>query len=235
VYARRLGDDVLDFGHRGWVYEESFLFYDHKTDSLWVQATGQAVHGPFKGRVLERLPTTQTTWTAWRQQHPKTLVLGRPFDQTREFWDDSNWMYHLSGKGVAHSYMKPLSFGLAVVLPGAQKLYPFAELAQGPVVQDEVGGVPILVVYLPGPRTALAFDRRQGDEVLTVAPIETGERAVTLKDSGGSTWDGASGRCVSGPRQGAGLRQVTSTLFVVENWPLHYPNGPLYKAPPKVP
>jgi hypothetical protein len=58
VYARRVKGEVLDFGHRGWLYEESFLFYDRQTDSLWVQATGEAVHGPYKGTRLERLPAT---------------------------------------------------------------------------------------------------------------------------------------------------------------------------------
>ena len=42
MYARRVNGEVLDFDHRGWLYEESFLFYDFKTDSLWVQATGEA-------------------------------------------------------------------------------------------------------------------------------------------------------------------------------------------------
>jgi hypothetical protein len=232
VYARRLGDEVLNFGHRGWLYEDSFLFYDRKTDSLWVQATGQAVHGPLKGRVLDRLPATQTTWTAWRQQHPDTLVLGRPFQRTDKYWHDAYRANYETGKGIAYDRHKPVSFGLAVVLPGAQKLYPFPELAQGPVVLDEVGGVPIVVVYLPGLKTALAFDRRQGDEVLTFAATETGERAVRLKDGAGSTWNGATGRCVNGPRQGAQLRQVVSTQFVVENWPLHYSKGQRYSAPP---
>ena len=76
MYARKVGDQVLDFDHRGWLYEESFMFYDYQTDSLWVQATGQAVDGKYKGTKLDRLPATQTTWSEWRRLKRRHLRTG---------------------------------------------------------------------------------------------------------------------------------------------------------------
>ena len=231
MYARRVGKEVLDFGHRGWLYEESFLFYDHKTDSLWVQATGQAVYGPYKGTRLARLPATQTPWSEWRRRHPDTLVLGRPPGLTARYWEDSYDTYYATGRGIRYRRDQPLTFGLALVLPDVQKLYPFAEFDDKQIVHDRVGGVPVLIVYLPASRTALAFDRRQDGEVLKFKVVQSGEREVKLADrSTGSIWTGSTGRCVSGPRQGAWLRQLISTQFVVENWPLHYPQAPVYRS-----
>ena len=115
MYARRVKGEVLDFGHRGWLYEESFLFYDTRTDSLWVQATGEAVHGPFKGTRLERLPATQTTWGQWRRHHPDTLVLGQGRAEKLRYAHDSYERYYQMGGGVRHKKTGPLTIGLAVL------------------------------------------------------------------------------------------------------------------------
>src|SRR5205807_2357618 len=66
VYARGGTGKVVDCDHRGWIYEEAFLFYDFKSAGPWVQATGEAVDGRLKGARLERLPATQTTWERWK-------------------------------------------------------------------------------------------------------------------------------------------------------------------------
>ena len=52
---------------------------------------------------------------------------------------------------------------------------------------------------------------------------------VTLIDrQTGSTWSGLTGCSTTGPAKGTQLRQFNTTQFVVENWPLHYPDAPIY-------
>jgi hypothetical protein len=232
VYARRVKGTVLDFSHRGWLYEESFLFYDYQTDSLWVQATGEAVHGPYKGTQLERVPSTQTTWKEWRTLHPQTRVLSRLLEQKFAYTHDSYTRYYNTGHGVKYQRYAPLHFGLAVVFPAAQKLYPFDVLEKHPVIADRLGTEPVLVVYHAATHTAVAFDPRYQGQLLTFGTPEVTADEVLLKDrQTGSTWSGLTGRCITGPAQGAQLRQWPSTQFVVENWPLHYPKGAVYAAP----
>lgn len=234
MYARRLNGEVLDFDHRGWLYEESFLFYDLKTDSLWVQATGEAVHGRLRGSRLQRLPATQTTWSQWRRQHPDTLVLGRPASLSPKYHRDSYADYYATGRGINYKRYKALEFGLAVVLPTGQKLYPLAELAKSPVVHDELADRPVLIVYHPASRTAVAFGRLLGDQRLDFQLDESQAHDVLLKDAEtGSKWSGLTGRCLSGPLQDRQLAQLTTTQFVVENWPLHYPAAAIYSADKK--
>lgn len=232
MYARRVGDRVLDFRHRGWLYEDSFIFYDRQTDSLWVQATGEAVHGHYKGTRLKRLPGTQTTWGEWRQLHPDTLVLSRPRAGTMNFWEDSYRNNYATGKGVMHDHHKANTFGLAVVLPGGQKLYPLAALEKTPLVADRVAGQPVVVVFHPAGRTAVAWDPRLDGRTLDLQRAEVQEADVLLKVRGtGSTWSGLTGRCLAGPDKGRQFRQVTTTNFLVENWPFFYPQAPVYQPP----
>jgi hypothetical protein len=78
----------------------------------------------------------------------------------------------------------------------------------------------------------VAFDRRHKGRELDFGPAQVEEKDVRLTDrQTGSVWSGLTGRCLQGPYQGAQLRQLTTTQFVVENWPLHYPKAPVYQAP----
>jgi Protein of unknown function (DUF3179) len=231
VYARRVKDRVLDFSHRGWLYEESFVFYDYETDSLWVQATGTAVAGPYQGTSLDRLPATQTTWTQWRTRHPETLVLGRAGSRTADYWHDSYELNYRTGKGIKYDRHAPVHFGLGVILPGARKLYPFQELEKNPVLADRVGEQPIVVVFHARSRTAVAFDPRLKGRLLDFEKVELSDERFTIRDRQTlSTWSALTGLCLSGPSKRARLRQLTTTQFVVENWPLHYPQAPVYSA-----
>ena len=56
MYRRELNGEVLTFGHAGILYQNSFVMYDKKTDSLWVHATGRAETGPMKGNTLTFFP-----------------------------------------------------------------------------------------------------------------------------------------------------------------------------------
>ena len=229
MYARKVGDKILDFGHRGWLYEESFLFYDYQTDSLWVQATGEAVHGRYKGTRLDRLPATQSTWSEWRQLHPETRVLSRPKQKNSRYWRDSYDLNYATGKGIKYQRHKALSFGLAVITPAGQKLYPFEELEKQPLLADNIGSNLVLVVYHASSRTAVAWEPLcKGAKLEVDSPKIEKTDLVMIDRRTGSTWSGLTGRCISGSEKGCQLRQLTSTQFVVENWPLHYPAAPIY-------
>jgi len=52
------------------------LFWDHGTESFWLQASGECLVGPLTGKQLKWLPTEVTTWSEWKRAHPKTTVLG---------------------------------------------------------------------------------------------------------------------------------------------------------------
>lgn len=50
---------------------------DLETGSLWSHVTGEALDGPMKGERLEVLPSVQTTWSRWLEQHPHTKMLAK--------------------------------------------------------------------------------------------------------------------------------------------------------------
>ncbi len=77
MYGRTLDGEVLEFGHEGVLYRNSFVMYDRGTRSLWVHTTGQAVKGKLRGKSLDFLPSEVASWSDWQERHPDTLVLDR--------------------------------------------------------------------------------------------------------------------------------------------------------------
>src|SRR5262249_44658846 len=159
--------------------------------SLWVQATGQAVSGTYKGTTLDRLPATQTTWSEWRHLHPDTLALSRPKNKNMRYWSDSYDLYYATGKGIKDQRHKPLSFGLGVICSAGQKLYPFEELEKRPVLLDRIGSDHLLIVFHQPTRTAVAWSPLFKGQKLEFELAKTEKNDVLLTDrQTGSTWSG---------------------------------------------
>jgi hypothetical protein len=221
VYARRVRGTVLEFGHRGWLLDESFIFYDTRFDSLWVQATGRCIDGRFKGEQLQTFPVTHTTWGQWTALHPTTVVLAKPSDQIER--------YRVDGYGPSYERWGT-EFGLAVFVGDAQKLFPLKELEKTPVVQETLGGVPLLIVFHESSRTAIAWDPTVGGEVGDFELVEATERDIIVRDrSSGVLWSGLTGTALPPAESGDRWRQLLSTQFVVSKWQQHFPNGEVFR------
>ncbi|MCK5440086.1 MAG: DUF3179 domain-containing protein, partial [Gemmatimonadetes bacterium] len=77
AFDPHVGDQRLDFGVSGLLYNSDVLMYDRQTESLWSQIEREAVTGTLRGERLELKPLIHTTWAHWREQHPNGLVLSR--------------------------------------------------------------------------------------------------------------------------------------------------------------
>lgn len=73
------------FGVSGLLYNSDVLLYDRQTESLWSQIAAQAIAGPRRGETLETIPAANTTWRAWRAEHPESLVLSRNTRYARNY------------------------------------------------------------------------------------------------------------------------------------------------------
>ncbi len=98
-------------------------------------------------------------------------------------------------------------------------------LNEQPVVNDEVGGVPVLVVFDAANASGVVYDRRVRQQVLTFEVVE----GLTLRDKeSGSLWDGEVGRALEGPLAGAQLQRVKSTSSFWFGWSDFYPQTRVY-------
>ncbi len=85
AYDRRIGNEVMEFGVSGLLYESNLLMYDRNTDSLWSQIEGRAVVGYYVGANLRNIDVDVMSFAQARQQYPEMRVLARPIDSLRDY------------------------------------------------------------------------------------------------------------------------------------------------------
>ena len=218
MYDRRLNGETLSFGHAGILYKESFVMYDRKTESLWVHVTGKAEAGPMKGQQLKFLPSTVTTWAAWKAAHPQTLVL--PGHRRGGFMGTYTGAHHLR------------TFGLAVFSNFKAKLYPFPQLKRQQVVNDAFRQAEVMVAFLDDSHTATAWSRRLNGQLLTFAwadePTQNGQRVLQDQETG-SLWSSLTGTALSGQLKGQELDPLQHYPILADRFHAFYPEGEVFK------
>ncbi len=119
--------------------------------------------------------------------------------------------------------------------------YPYDVLQEVHVVNDTVGGIPIVVLWAPGTASALdagsvaggddigaatTFSRELDGHTLTF--VLKGDRIVD--EQSGSEWD-VLGKAVSGPQEGSQLAPVVSVNHFWFSWAAFKPETHIYRRP----
>ncbi|MCH9022479.1 MAG: DUF3179 domain-containing protein [Planctomycetes bacterium] len=129
-------------------------------------------------------------------------------------------------KGVDAKNLKPGEPVIGVTIGEVNRVYPIKILEQHEIVNDVVGGVPILVSYCPLCRSALVFERKIGGEVLEfgVSGLLWNSNVLMYdrraKSEQESLWSQVKMGAVTGPaaRKGLKLKLLPSRLTSWESW-----------------
>jgi len=190
------------------------VFKDRETGSRWQQSSLEAISGPMRGEHLKLYPFLLTSWQEWRRLHPDTRVL-KPLPGYADRIAEKNAMIRqgLSGEGAAPSdvtyhddRLKPKTMILGVDVGGASKAFPLEALRRERVVNDTLGGKPILIVHQPASDTTTAFVARAVGRTLTFAASNEGATELTDRETK-SRWT-PYGACVSGTLKGSALEAI---------------------------
>lgn len=228
MYSREINGSEYTFGVSGKLIMNALVMYDRQTDSLWSQILGEALSGPLKGTRLEFVPALHTTWADWKAQHPDTLALVKGYSGD---YDSYEGYYQSSQAGVLGEtrsdnrlYVK--EFVVGVEQNGEAVAYPFGALNDQPVVNDVIGGVPVLVVFEADGGASAVFSRLVDGQSLTFSAKD----GLTLTDSAtGSTWTGLTGVATAGPLAGEQLSPVKSTRAFWFGWKDWYPDTRVFE------
>lgn len=213
------------------------VFKDRETGSRWQQSTLEAISGPLKGQHLQLVPFLLTSWAEWRRLHPDTLVL-KPLPGYSERIPEENRMIRagLSGRGAApdgvlrkDDRLPPKTMVLGLDVKGANKAFPLAALREARVINDRLGGKPILVVHQSGSDTTTAFLALRNAKVLQFSPANRDATELTDNETH-SRWD-AYGNCISGPLAGTHLDALILEPEYWFAWSEFHPKTAIYSAP----
>jgi hypothetical protein len=201
VHRRELDGTAIVLGNQGALWGNAMTWWDHETGSIWSQPLGEAIIGPLEGATLELLPSTLTTWSAWREAHPETEAL-----------DVHAWRtgFHLEDMAV-------------VVDRGSEAMaYSIPALREVGVVNDIVAGLEIAVAIDPAdPARWAAFSRRLDETVVELDRTDAGlvDRAT------GTVFDPFLGVGVSGPLADQGLDTLPAFTAFPSDFDTFFPGG----------
>ena len=107
-----------------------------------------------------------------------------------------------------------------VSLGGETRAYPLRMLVWHEVVNDTVGGTPILVTYNPLSEGLAVFDRRVGGETSTfgVSGLLFQSNLLVYDRPSSSVWSQLQGRAIAGPKAGATLTLLPFALCRWSEW-----------------
>lgn len=237
MYARQVKGKELTFGVSGKLIMNALVMYDHQTGTLWSHFLGRAVKGPMKGTQLEVIPALQTTWERWKGRHPNTLVL----EKRCSFGGGRYSGYFRSGAagimGETHTddRLPVKERVIGVFLDGDAKAYGFRAMEDRPLVNDRVGGRPLLVVFDEPSRTGVVFSREVGDRTLTFEPTggepgRDGPGMLMLDRETGTRWDALEGTALSGPLKGEELHRMPSNYAFWFAWKDYHPETGVFEG-----
>jgi hypothetical protein len=218
-------------------YNNNIIYIDEERQNYIQQLDGAVIDGPDKGQKLELYPLAQTTWGEWKATHPNTRLYYSPSTSLRDKMMDimlklmmpvpklakRSKPWHRV-RGAIDKRLPAMAYTLGVEIDGDACGYATTQVEEKGLINNDVGGAPIVLVHNQGISAAEIFSRRVGGRDLT---FERAGDTVTDKETG-STWS-LTGKATDGDLAGQQLEAVPhyNKLFWF-SWSVFKPHTRIY-------
>lgn len=234
VFNRVVDGQELTFGVSGYLFHNNLVMYDHQSNTLWSQVLAQGIKGAYNREQLEVLGAFQSTWGAWKAEHPDTLVLSarQMGKQADEVIDPYVGYYTsgapgLGGQAELDERLPAQTLVVGIKIGREERAYSFEDIRQLGVINDELGGIPILLVYNAKLNSVAGYARLLDGQALS---FELSQNGKALKDAeSASLWDIELGQATEGPFAGERLSRLTAPIVFWFAWSDIYPDTELYE------
>jgi len=127
----------------------------------------------------------------------------------------------------AQTWLAPSSPVISLDIGGSARAYPLAILVWHEIVNDTLGGVPVVVTFCPLCHTALVFDRRVADVVHdfgTTGNLRFSDLVMYDRQTE-SWWQQATGQAIVGSLTDTKLTFLPAQIVSLADFATAYPNG----------
>lgn len=190
------------------------MFEDASTKSWWRQATGEAIIGPLTGSALEELPIQQMSLRSWLALYPTSKIL-----QADSLYLEKYKKLEGFDKGTIESHLeyrdslswKDKSWIVGVTVKKHSRAYDWNELLQKRLINDTLGGVPLLI-YMQSDSASFHIWNRDS---LTFFYDSESDAIKDVQTN--SPWN-MSGECVEGALVNSRLNRVQGYQEFWHSW-----------------
>lgn len=244
MYSTKVNGETIEFGTSGLLYRSNKLMYDRVTQSLWNSFLGEPVIGQLadSGVKLDYFPVVMTTWEEWSSEHPDTTVLS---NSTGVYPAD-----FYAAEGSPESIYYAYRAGTETMFPvwnrddvlltkdevlvfsrgSSHKAYPISILNRERVVNDVVGGEPVLI--LASGRSAEARVYARGSGTFSLDPDSPAGEGTPSRvyDDAGVAWRVAEDALVNSTDDTDTLARLPAHAAFWFGWFSFRPDTELYEG-----
>ena len=235
MWKRTIDGRALTFRLAG-INNQNFLMRDEETGSYWQQISGKAISGSYRGRQLELVHSDELTFSLGRSENPNGTILA-PISEFTSKYQDKGWESKMRDTRTVvdtrNTPFAPRELMLGVEHNGASRAYVLDRVLKQQLVQDRVGGTPMVVVVGPDAKSVRVFEARipgvedipefYREPDLASSKQPDPERPILIDSATGSGWTFL-GCAVTGPATGQCLRAVPALKDYWFDWQLYHPN-----------
>jgi len=221
--------------HLAGINNQNFLMRDEQTGTYWQQITGLAISGPLAGRRLPLVSADELTFALWKAEQPDGTVI-KDVPQFAPEYSPKDWDVKMAKAPTVLSYaqagLKGRDLMLGIRAFGASRAFPYTAVLKEKLLQDRVGGEPVLLVVGEDNRSVRAF--RQHIPGLSATPQFYRLANGTLIDAPtGSRWS-FQGCATEGTLQGTCLERVEVIKDYWFDWRNYNPSTTVYGIQKKI-
>ncbi len=245
AFERTFEGDVLRMGVSGLLRNSDLVMWDLQSESLWQQVTGEAIVGEHAGKSLTPIASAIVRWADFKTNHPDGLAMTQDQGFGTNYGRNPYEGYSSSTRpflfrGEVDDRFPALSRVVGVTLPDAEKAYPFSLLVDERVVNDDLGGQPVVIFWGSSDTadalgsgviaeaesigTGIAYDPVVNGQQLT---FEAAGDAEFVDNETGTTWT-ILGKAIDGELEGEELELVSHKNEFWFAWQAFFPDAEVW-------
>ena len=244
VFDRRVEGKKYTFGVSGMLRHSNMVMYDRQSQSLWQQVTAEALVGDMVGFKLSPIPAQIISFEQFVSAYKNGIILSRQTGYKRDYgknpyigYDDIRSKPFLY-TGKKDKRLRPMEKVVVIEINNISRAYPYSITRKKRVINDQLGGEPIVIFHSKGAVSALdkqqislsredgstgVFNRKLDGQVLTFSTTDT-----TFVDAQtASVWD-ITGKAISGPLKNKKLSPVVHGDYFAFVWLVFKPETQIY-------
>jgi Protein of unknown function (DUF3179) len=231
VFKRIVNGTAVEFGTSGKLYNSNLVMYDRTSNSLWSQALGRSIVGPYAGITLERIPFDVAFWKDWMQLYPDSKVLSKDTGSPRPYGADPYGDYYTNSDLYFPVSNDDDRLGLKEVIVGLEnngqyKAYKLQQIEEKKVINDVINGKSITFFSLY-PAMVRVFDTILDGQQLEFQYNKSS--AKIMDKQSGSIWS-LDGMATNGPMKGKHLTRLPYDEGFWFEWVAFHPDTALYQV-----
>lgn len=229
------------FGVSGLLFRNNLIMYDRDTDSHWAQMYMECVQGPWNGSMIDPLFYLETTVATAKKMFPAgvkilTTATGNsspygsyPYGAYRT---SSGLLFSMNVDGRLHPKERVLGVLTESGRNGAAKAYPIMDATEGAeVINDWVGGTPLVVIRSGTDNFAVAFNRFHPQKGLLTFEAAAGDADIyplNIRDQETGTLWNILGEALEGELAGSKLDRPSAMTAYWFAWAGFYTQTDIY-------